>query len=108
MGNYYNLPSVVSFSYVEFLFIFLIFFSSRIILHVHDIKYHFIICQVLVLQNRTTIIKRDEIRLKKKKKDQKKRKVVNDFFFLRWFYVYNPNTISLFMEHQFVKPNYNF
>jgi hypothetical protein len=110
MGNYCNPPSVVSFLYVEFLFIFLIFFSSRIISRVHDIKYHFMICQVLVLQHRTTIVKRDEIGLKKKRKDQKKRKDVNEFFyfFLRWFSVYNPNTISLFMEHQFVKPNYNF
>jgi len=85
------------------------FFSSRIILRVHDIKYHFMICQVLVLQHRTTIVKRDEIGLKKKRKDQKKRKYVNEFlFFLRWFSVYNLNTISLFMEHQLMKPNYNF
>jgi len=81
MGNYCNPPSILSFLYVEFLFIFLIFFSSRIISRVHDIKYHFIICQVLVLQNQTTIVKRDEIGLNKKKKDQKKRKDVNEFFF---------------------------
>jgi len=36
---------------------FLIFFSSCIILHVHDYKYHYKVFRVLILQNQTIVVK---------------------------------------------------